>query len=386
MITNLKKIISKYSNYYFLLFLFFFIFTCFYILNFEKYNNLFSTDFVKYYKPTGLMIINNILNLEFNKVKFLDFYLLPTMLTGIFIKLTPNELLFSILSNFFNILILFFSLFFFLKTFVSKNKNRITFVFLTIFFMYIANWEWCFWKLPDIYFLFIFSLVFYFLYQAIQKNNHIKLIYALLFSILSMITKPQGIITIPLIISSLFFLKYYKKNFFKIILISSIIYLIFFTLFIFILTKLNIDNIAVKSFINGKITWNISYTYSQFIEQFSLIENNTNQFIYYYYLILKKLIYQITFIRETYSLEHNTFLICYLLIIYFSLIINFEYLTRKYNIFLKLTILTTFITFVLYCSLFSGSEPNRFQLFYLVPVYILVSISIDKFLDSFTKK
>ena len=123
MITNLKKIISKYSNYYFLLFLFFFIFTCFYILNFEKYNNLFSTDFVKYYKPTGLMIINNILNLEFNKVKFLDFYLLPTMLTGIFIKLTPNELLFSILSNFFNILILFFSLFFFLKTFVSKNKN-----------------------------------------------------------------------------------------------------------------------------------------------------------------------------------------------------------------------------------------------------------------------
>ena len=65
---------------------------------------------------------------------------------------------------------------------------------------------------------------------------------------------------------------------------------------------------------------------------------------------------------------------------YFFLIINFNYLVKKYNLFLKLTILITFFATLLYCSLFTSSEPNRFQIFYLTPIYVLVSISIEKFI------
>lgn len=362
-----------------LLVLSFCIFSIIYFINFDKYNSFFSTDFVKFYKPNGILIIEKIINLEFSEINFFSLYLIPKLITGILLKLTPNESIFSTTSNFINIVALFLSFYFFLKSLFIKN-NTITLIFLFIFFIYVANWEWCLWKLADIYFLFVFSLVFYFLANGLYHKNIISIFYGILFSIISLITKPQGIIILPFFIASLALILFYRENFFKKIIFSFLIYLLFFPLLIFFLIKFNIDNIAVKSFLTGKISWNIAYTYSQFTEQFNFTKDNYAQIIYFYFLLSKKLIYQITFIRETYSFKHNVFLTTYVLLMYFFLIINFNYLVKKYNLFLKLTILIIFFATLLYCSLFTSSEPNRFQIFYLTPIYVLVSISIEKFI------
>jgi hypothetical protein len=71
---------------------------------------------------------------------------------------------------------------------------------------------------------------------------------------------------------------------------------------------------------------------------------------------------------------------------YFFLVINLEYLIKKYNLFVKLTTLISFSAILFYCTTFTGSEPNRFQLFHLVPFYILISISIHRFLSQFSIK
>jgi hypothetical protein len=362
-----------------LLVLSFCIFSIIYFINFDKYNSFFSTDFVKFYKPNGILIIEKIINLEFSEINFFSLYLIPKLITGILLKLTPNESIFSTTSNFINIIALFLSFYFFLKSLFIKN-NTITLIFLFVFFIYVANWEWCLWKLADIYFLFVFSLVFYFLANGLYHKNIISIFYGILFSIISLITKPQGVIILPFFIASLALILFYRENFFKKIIFSFLIYLLFFPLLIFFLIKFNIDNIAVKSFLTGKISWNIAYTYSQFVEQFNISKDNYSQIIYFYFLLSKKLIYQITFIRETYSFKHNVFLTTYVLLMYFFLIINFNYLVKKYNLFLKLTILIIFFATLLYCSLFTSSEPNRFQIFYLTPTYVLVSISIEKFI------
>ena len=373
-----SKLIEKIDSKI-LLALFFCIFSVIYFVNFDRYNYLFSTDFVKFYKPNGIIIIEKIINLEINEINFFSLYLIPKLITGILLKLTPNESVFSTTSNFINIIALFLSFYFFLKSLFVK-KNTITLIFLFIFFIYVANWEWCLWKLADIYFLFVFSLVFYFLANGIYNKNIISIFYGILFSLISLITKPQGVIILPFFISSLALILFYKENFFKKIIFSFLIYLLFYPLLIFFLIKFNIDNIVVKSFLTGKISWNIAYTYSQFTEQFTFAKDNYSQIIYFYFLLLKKLIYQITFIRETYSFKHNIFLTTYVLLMYFFLIINFNYLVKKYNLFLKLTILIIFFATLLYCSLFTSSEPNRFQIFYLTPIYVLVSISIEKFI------
>lgn len=156
-----------------LLLLSFFIFSVIYFFNFDKYNNFYSTDFVKFYQPNGIALIEKIANFEFNEINFFSLYLVPKLLTGLLLKLFPNELLFSTVSNFINIIALFLSMHFFLKSLFTKKKN-ITLIFLIIFFIYVANWEWCLWKLADIYFLFIFSLVFYFLSCGIYKKKLIQ--------------------------------------------------------------------------------------------------------------------------------------------------------------------------------------------------------------------
>lgn len=176
----------------------------------------------------------------------------------------------------------------------------------------------------------------------------------------------------------------YKGNFFKKIIFIFLFYLLFFPIFVFVLVNFNIENIVVKSFLTGKISWNIEYSFNQFKEQFSLNGNNLSQLIYFYFLLLKKLVYQLTFIRETYSLKHNIFLTVYISFIYFFLIINFNYLKEKCDLFLKLTTSVVFFATLLYCSLFTSSEPNRFQIFYLIPVYILASISIEKCIRDIT--
>ena len=57
-----------------------------------------------------------------------------------------------------------------------------------------------------------------------------------------------------------------------------------------------------------------------------------------------------------------------------------DYISKKENIFTKLTFLITFLSILFHSSLGTADEPNRYQLFNLVPQYILVSISIEKFL------
>jgi len=103
-----------------------------------------------------------------------------------------------------------------------------------------------------------------------------------------------------------------------------------------------------------------------------------------YFLFIKKLIYLITFIREHYSISHNSFLIIYIFNIYFFLIINFNYLYRAFRNFLELTVSITLISLLFHASLIIGSEPNRYQLFHLTPLYLLVSLSIfEKIIKKF---
>tara|TARA_B100001063_G_C16702842_1_gene523545 strand:- start:144 stop:1283 length:1140 start_codon:yes stop_codon:yes gene_type:complete len=369
----------KKNNSSILLIISFFIFVGYYFYNFDTYD-LYSNDFRKFYKPLGLIIVENFLNLSFDNISYLDFYFIPKLITGFFLKITSSEINFSILSNIANIFALFFSIYFYLKNFPLRDKNKITLIFLIIFFSYVSNWIWVFWKLADIYFLFIFSIVFFFIEKGIREKKSILIFNAIIFSIISLITKPQGIIVLPFLILGLFFTYVYKNHFFKIIIVLFFIYILIFPLLIFLFIKFDIDNFAVNSFLTGYISWNIKYTYNDFIDQFSLNKNSINLLIYFYLLILKKVVYLFTFVRETYSFKHNLFLTFYISIIYFFLIINFKYLIKKHNLFLKLTILIIFLSTILYCSLFTSSEPNRFQLFYLVPTYILVSISIEKFI------
>ena len=148
-------------------------------------------------------------------------------------------------------------------------------------------------------------------------------------------------------------------------------------------------NIEVVNFMyGGSISGTILYKYDDFLNQFSLNADYITEIIYLYFLFVKKIVYQLTFIRDTYSFKHNIFLIVYTLIYYFFLIINLKYLLNKHNLFFKTTLLISFFSILLHSSLNTADEPNRHQLFNLVPMYVLVSISIFKSLkelNSFIK-
>lgn len=137
---------------------------------------------------------------------------------------------------------------------------------------------------------------------------------------------------------------------------------------------------------NGNISGILFYKYDQFLNQFSLNDSNFSEILYFYFLFIKKIIYQITFIRETYSFKHNIFLIPYVLFFYFFLIINLKHLLNEERIFLKLTVLINLFSILLHSSLGTADEPNRHQLFNLVPLYILASISFYKFFKSIKTK
>ena len=214
-----------------ILFSFFLVFSIFYFFNLESYN-FFSTDFHARYKPNGLNLIDQIINLNFYQISLFNYYLIPELITGFFIKIFPNSEIFSIGLNFLNIALLFLSFNLFFKSLDIKNNNLALVYFFIIFFSYIGNWIWCFWKLADIYFLFIFSLVFYFTSLGIKKKKISNLFIALIFVIISFFTKPQGISIISFYFLSIF-LFFLKKeiNFYKFIIITFSIYFIVFPIF-----------------------------------------------------------------------------------------------------------------------------------------------------------
>lgn len=378
-------ILFRSLDYKYVLLLYFLAFSLFYFSDFDKWNNKVSVDFLYRYKPNGLEIIKELSNSNFKKIEFLNFYFLSELFTGILLKISPNWVYFSLITNFASIFAVFFSFYFHLKNLEIKNKNFIAFISLFIFFIYIGNWDWIFWKLVDYYFLFIFTLIFYFIIQAINYNKSIYLFYALIFSLTAILIKPNGVVALPFFILSVFLLKYYKKNFFKIIFGMFIVYLISLPLLIFISIKINYNNILVDFFLSGQITGQIFYKYDDFVSQFNFKKNDFTQLSYFYFLIFKKVLYQLTFLRETYSLRHNIFLFFYTIINYFFLIINLNYFINKYNIFFKLTVLLILIFTMLYSSTNSADESNRYQLPYLVPLYILISISVSKFLNQFLR-
>ena len=74
-----------------------------------------SNDYLKGYKPEGIIIIDKILNFEFNKVNYFDTHFIVKLITGFLQKITSNELSFSITSNLLNMMLLFLSMYFFKK-------------------------------------------------------------------------------------------------------------------------------------------------------------------------------------------------------------------------------------------------------------------------------
>jgi hypothetical protein len=380
---ELKKIIFKKdiedynSNVFFILA--FFLFVAFYLLNFDFYNDLYSNDFRKRYKPNGIIIINQILKFDLININFLNNYFIPELITGVLLKVFSEQLSFSIASNILNIILLFLSFKFFFKSLNVKN-NYIIIIFLIFFFSYKGNWIYCFRKLPDIYFLFFFSIIFYFISCGISSKKNNYFFFALIFVVLSLFVRPQGFLNIFFLIGSyLTFILGKKINLIKLSFILFLSYLILFPSVVFILLKFDSVSIlkSITQFMQiGKINGSIYYDLEKFTNEFSLSKNNFSEFLFYYYLFIKKLIYLFTFIREHYSVSHNSFLIIYVLNIYFFLILNFKNLYRKFQNFLELTIYMTLMSMLFHASLIIGSEPNRYQLFHLTPLYILVSSSI----------
>ena len=136
---------------------------------------------------------------------------------------------------------------------------------------------------------------------------------------------------------------------------------------------------------SGQIYYDIYYTKDDFYKQFSIPINTIFDIFYYYFLFFKKFIYQITFLRESYSFNHNLFLVFYSSFIYILLIFFLDELLKKYKIFLELTYVISILSLLFHSSLFIGGEPNRYLLFHLTPLYILVSLSIPMFLEIFLK-
>ena len=377
------------------LIIFFLFFIVIYLLNFENYTNKVSTDYGARYKLYGIKIIQDIINWDFKsyfylfgseQFAFINSYFFPELVTGFLLKISSKEVYFFIISNILNILLLFSSFYFFFKTIINKEKEAIMLIFLIFFFSYSANWIWCFWKMADIYFLFIFSLIFYYLNKGLELREIKYILYSFIFTIISLFTKPQGFAVIPFFITSIYLI-YYKRNihFYKFILISFVIYLILFPLIIFYLKKTGNINLVVTFFSEGNINGKIFYKYEEFLIGFSLQKNNLSEILYFYFLFVKKIIYQLTFIRETYSLKHNIFLFFYTLTIYFFIFINLDYFLKKKEILTKLIFLITFFSVLMHSSLNTAMDPNRHQLFNLVPIYILVSISIFKIYNFYKK-
>ena len=286
----------KNLNYNKILVIFFVFFLIIYFFNFENFTSTISTDYTARYKLYGIKIIEDISNLDFSSYfylfgsdyyAFINNYFLPEFLTGLLLKITPNETFFYIISNILNMLLMFFSFNFFFKTLSGNEKKETIFFFLFFFFLYSANWKWCFWKMADIYFLFIFSIVFFCLYKGLEQRKKNYIFYSSIFLILSLLTKPQGLAVLPFFILSIYLIYFNKNiNFYKFSFILFLIYIVVFPLIIFILKKNNYSNLVIFFFSEGYISGILFYKYDQFLNQFSLQENNLSQILYFYFLFL----------------------------------------------------------------------------------------------------
>ena len=136
---------------------------------------------------------------------------------------------------------------------------------------------------------------------------------------------------------------------------------------------------------SGHIYYEIYYTKSNFYDQFAISKSIVSETLYYYLLFLKKLIYQLTFIRESYSFNHNLFLIFYTSTIYILIILFINKLYKNNKQFFELTYVISILSLLFHSSIFIGGEPNRYQLFHLTPLYILVSLSTIIFLEKVIK-
>ena len=165
----------------------------------------------------------------------------------------------------------------------------------------------------------------------------------------------------------------------------AVLYIISYPFLIYFINQfdeINIFQNSLQLIQSGQIYYDVYYTQNDFYNQFSISDNIISETLYYYSLFFKKLIYQITFIRESYSFNHNLFLIFYLFTIYILIIFFFDELLEKYKNFLQLTYIISILSLLFHCSIFIGGEPNRYQLFHLTPLYLLVSLS---FVSSFEK-
>ena len=100
--------------------LFFLLFSIIYILNFEDYTTTTATDYQVRYKHYGLKIIDQISNMDFssnflmwgdeNHHAYFNNYFIPELITGLLLKISTNEYVFSIVSNILNMLLLFISI------------------------------------------------------------------------------------------------------------------------------------------------------------------------------------------------------------------------------------------------------------------------------------
>jgi len=199
--------INNFFKEYKIYLIFFSLFLLIYLLNFEAYTFREGTDFRVRYEYYGVKIINDILNLDFssnvflfgqpNHYAFFNSYFIPEIITGVLIYITPNDYIFGVLSNLLNMFLLFCSIKIFFNCLKIKNKDMVVLIFFSFFFIYLANWSWVFWKLADIYFLFIFSLIFYLLTKGIESKKSNYLLFAFFLTCISFITKPQSLAIIP---------------------------------------------------------------------------------------------------------------------------------------------------------------------------------------------
>ena len=114
--------------------LFFFIFLIIYFFDFDHYNTTFATDYQVRYRPNGLAITSQIMNMDFssnfglfggeNHHAFINSYFIPEIITGILLRLSPNEYFFSITSNLLNMVLLFLSIYIFFNLLDINNKNK----------------------------------------------------------------------------------------------------------------------------------------------------------------------------------------------------------------------------------------------------------------------
>lgn len=370
-----------YSNVIFIFY--FLIFVIFYFFNSDTYN-MFAVDYHARYKSEGILIINQLLSQNFEELVIFDFYFIPKFLTGLFIKLFPDQLHFSIISNILNIIIMFLSLYFFIKS--LKQNNYTTFFFLIIFFSYKSNWIYCFLKLPDIFFLFNFSIIFFLLNKSFQTNKNFFLFSSWFFAIISIFIRPQGVVVLFFVfISSCYFFRR-KINLIPFTIFASILYIFLYPFLVILMTKFDDVNFIYSnlSIINsGQIYYDVYFTRDFFYEQFSINESIVSEIFYYYVLFFKKFIYQITFIRESYSLLHNIFLIIYCLGIYSVIIFSLSVYRTKFKYISELIFVITSLSLLFHSSIYIGGEPNRYQLFYLTPWYLLVAMGLSEFLKNF---